>query len=96
MPGTDEHSFPVKDRTDRIRWWIVSGLQLVMGAGLVLALIEGHWFDALIIGGIILIMSAPLAMGRKFHINIPAEFELMALIFVYASLFLGEVRGYYT
>jgi len=85
-----------EDRVARVRWWIISGLQAVLGLGLLLALWERHWFDALVIIGILLIMSGPLALGRTFRIAIPAEFELMAVIFVYASLFLGEVRGYYT
>lgn len=86
----------VADRVARARWWIITALQVVMGAGLILALWEGHFFDALVIVGILLIMSGPLALGRAFKVTVPAEFELMAVIFVYASLFLGEVRGYYT
>jgi len=85
-----------EERVARVRWWIISGLQAVMTLGLLLALWERHWFDALVIVGILLIMSGPLALSRTFKITIPAEFELMAVIFVYASLFLGEVRGYYT
>jgi len=67
-----------------------------MGAGLLLAVWERHWFDVLVITGILLLMSGPFAFGRRLRINVPAEFELMAVVFVYASLFLGEVRGYYT
>lgn len=84
-----------RDLAERVRWWIVTGLQIIMIAGLVLALIERHWFDALLITGIIAVMYATATFERRFHIYIPPEFELMALIFVYASLFLGEVRDYY-
>ncbi|MDX1656756.1 MAG: hypothetical protein R3310_16220, partial [Candidatus Competibacteraceae bacterium] len=44
---------------------------------------------------IIAITFLPLVLGRRFEINIPPEFELLAVVFVYASLFLGEVHGYY-
>ncbi len=38
----------------------------------------------------------PLIMARRFRVFIPAEFEVLAIAFVFAALFLGEVRGYYT
>src|SRR5690554_8158880 len=37
----------------------------------------------------------PAVMERRFHVQIPAEFELLAILFVFASLFMGEVRGSY-
>ena len=67
-----------------------------MVAGVVLALIERHWLDATLIAGIILVMFIPAALGHRLRIQIPSEFELMALVFLFASLFLGEIRGYYT
>jgi len=91
--GTQDSA--IDNRIAQVRWWIISVLQGVMGVGLVLAAWEGHWFDVFIITGILLLMSIPLAFGRRLQINIPPEFELMAVVFVYASLFLGEVRGYY-
>src|SRR5699024_4482491 len=38
----------------------------------------------------------PALVGRRFGVYIPPEFELLAILFIFASLFLGEVRGYYT
>jgi len=34
-------------------------------------------------------------LGRRFDVQIPPQFEVLAVVFVYASLFLGEVHGYY-
>jgi hypothetical protein len=36
----------------------------------------------------------PAAFGHQLRVRIPAEFELAALVFLFASLFLGEVRDY--
>ena len=41
-------------------------------------------------------MLAPSKLGFRYHILIPVEFELMAILFVFASMFLGELHGYYT
>lgn len=44
----------------------------------------------------VLTMTAlPALMERQYNVQIPPEFELLAILFVFASLFLGEVRGYY-
>jgi uncharacterized membrane protein YjdF len=81
---------------DRAQRWVSNILHLVMIAGIVLALLERHWLDAVIITGIILVMWLPAALGHHLRVRIPAEFELAALVFLFASLFLGEVRDYYT
>ncbi len=36
-----------------------------------------------------------LSAGRATGSHIPSEFEALTVVFVFASLFLGEVRGYY-
>lgn len=60
------------------------------------ALWQGQWVTAAITIGILLITLFPLLMKKRFRILIPPEFELLAIAFIFASLFLGEVRGYYT
>jgi hypothetical protein len=70
-------------------------IQLAMLAGLVLATVERHWLDAFAVACIMLLTLLPALFRRRFRVFIPPEFELLVIIFVFASLFLGEVRGYY-
>lgn len=81
---------------DRVHYWVISILQLIMCFGLFLAVRASHWQDVFIITCIILIMLAPSRLGYRYRIRIPPEFELMAILFVFASMFLGELHGYYT
>lgn len=37
----------------------------------------------------------PYILEKKWGIKIPAEFEIIVLLFIYGSLFFGEVRGFY-
>ena len=60
------------------------------------ALWDGQWKTAVITAAILAITLVPLLMARRFRVFIPAEFEVLAIAFVFAALFLGEVRGYYT
>lgn len=70
-------------------------LQATLLVGVILALVQGRWLAAITTAGIIIVTFLPLILGRRFAVRIPPEFEALAVVFIYASLFLGEVRGYY-
>lgn len=71
-------------------------LQALLMLGLVAEIWSQQWFNAVITSGIILITFAPLYLQKHFHVFIPAEFVLIAIAFIFASLFLGEIHDYYT
>lgn len=70
-------------------------LQVALLVGVVLAIFQGRWLAGIATTGIIIVTFLPLILGRRFAVRIPPEFEVLAVVFIYASLFLGEVRGYY-
>src|SRR5690554_4074704 len=75
---------------------ITVALQLILLAEAVFAVIGQSWFTAFLTSMIIAITFFPVLFERKFRIHIPPEMQLLAIGFVFASLFLGEVRDYYT
>lgn len=66
-----------------------------MLAGLILSAIEQQWMNVTLTAAVLTLTALPALMQRRFNVSIPPEFELLAILFVFASLFLGEVRGYY-
>lgn len=70
-------------------------LQVTLLIGAVLSAFQQRWMVALITTAIVGVTFLPLVLGRRFDVFIPPEFEVLTVVFVYASLFLGEVRGYY-
>ena len=70
-------------------------LKIILAVGAVLEAMQGNWMVAITTTGIVIVAFLPMLLGYRFHVRIPPEFELLAVIFVYASLFLGEVHGYY-
>lgn len=70
-------------------------LQATLLAGAILFGFQGRWSAAAVTLAIIVVTLLPLVLGRRFDVRIPPEFEFLAVVFVYASLFLGEVHGYY-
>ena len=70
-------------------------LQATLVVGVILFCLQGRWMTAVVTSSIIVITLLPLILGRRFDVLIPPEFEVLTVVFVYASLFLGEVHGYY-
>ncbi len=70
-------------------------LKATIGVGAILLFLEGN-YQAGIESLIIMCVSfMPVIMARYFHLKIPLEFDTIAVIFIYMSLFLGEVQGFY-
>jgi uncharacterized membrane protein YjdF len=70
-------------------------LQTILVIEFVGALWEQQWLTAVVTIGIIAVTLAPLLLGRLLRVFIPPEFVLLAIGFIFASLFLGEVHDYY-
>lgn len=70
-------------------------LQTVMAVELVFLVLGGQWMHVFLV---VLVMAgtiAPELLRRTLPIEIPSEAQIAAILFVFASLFLGEVRDYY-
>lgn len=86
---------PGRDPAARIHRWITLIIVTIIGIDFVFVVAEGQWLSAaliLIIAGILL---APALFGDRVSVTVPYEFQLVILLFVFAALFLGEVRSYY-
>jgi len=84
---------PVSENTVHRR--ITLTLKTILLVGLILALWEQQWLNALAVTVILGVTFLPFVLGRRFRVYIPAEFEALAVIFIFASLFLGEIHAYY-
>jgi len=38
---------------------------------------------------------APMILGERLPVSVPAEFQIAAVVFIFCALFLGEIRNYY-
>ncbi len=90
-PGGDEDE-PVPGALHKRISLTLQGIMLV---GLSLAVLQQNWFHTTVISGILVLTALPLVLGRRFDVRIPAEFELVAVLFIFLSLFMGWVHGYY-
>ncbi len=70
-------------------------LQATLLVGVILFCFQQRWMTAIVTVAIMVVTLLPLLFRQRFNVTIPPEFELFTVLFVYASLFLGEVHGYY-
>ena len=98
MDSRPPPSAPQKNSTDlpaRIHRKVVVILMVIMAVELVLVFYEGQWINAFLVMAIMTVTLLPDVLGRRFRVYIPPEFQLLAVIFVFAALFLGEIQSYY-
>lgn len=89
-------SFAAMPRADRVRALFIALMQLALIGALALALYEREWLTAFICVIALWIVWMPPVLARNLKVHFPLEFSLLLNLFIYSSIFLGEIRGYYT
>ena len=84
------------DSADRIQLGISYALQLAMYVFFLMAVYRHQWLNAVAILAILVLTFVPGLLRRNYRIFVPIEFDFIAIIFIFAALFLGEMQGYYT
>ena len=79
----------------RIHRSIIIILQIILTGELVLVLLSKQWLNVflvlMIMGGTLI----PTFLRHRRTVDIPPEFQVLTIAFVFASVFLGEVQRYY-
>lgn len=81
--------------TGRIYFWIVIVMTAVMGVDLVVFIRDGRWMTAFLNLAIMTVILAPVVLRERLPVRLPAEMLVVAVAFIFAALFLGEMRSYY-
>jgi hypothetical protein len=81
---------------DTIHKYLVVILRLAIAFGILLELFEALWMNAAIASGILLLTFLPTIFASRVQVDIPPEFEVLTIAFIFASLFLGETREFYS
>ncbi|HVJ67435.1 MAG TPA: hypothetical protein VM510_05590 [Caulifigura sp.] len=76
-----------------IRWTLA--IQSVLAVGLVLFVLRRDWENVFLTTIVIGLTMLPAFVSRRYRVYIPPEFQLIAAIFVFLSLFLGSARDFY-
>jgi hypothetical protein len=74
---------------------LTAGLQALLAIGLVLFVLRRDWENVFLTATVALLTWAPVFLDRQYRIIIPPEFNCIAALFVFLSLFLGSATDFY-
>lgn len=97
-PETDSEPIPQPEpltRAEKLLIVLKAFIIAILLSGATWAIIQRNYLEAVLIVALSCISLSPYFIGRRYAITLPAEFELVAIIFLYASLFLGEMGDFY-
>ena len=82
-------------RENRVHRILVRVLLLMMVVEWMVLLIDQRWFSAFLVTLIIATLLSPIIFRNRMEMEIPAEFHITAVVFIFASLYLGEIQDFY-
>lgn len=82
-------------KPDKVKLWIFIILRLSIITAGSLAVLEENWAYLTMSVLTLVVLSLPSIFERRFRIDIPDDFEIVLIIFMYAAIFLGELNEFY-
>jgi hypothetical protein len=83
------------DPAERLHRLVLIALLAAMAAELALLLWRGSWQNAAIVVGAMALTVSPLVLRMGLSVRMPYAFQVLVIVFVFASIFLGSVREFY-
>ncbi len=91
------HIFDRKlDLTDRVQLVIAYLLELSVVGAMIFFFVRQNWLNLVLAIGILILLLIPAILRHSIKVHLPIEIELLAILFIYGTLFLGELHGFYT
>lgn len=82
-------------RVDRLQMLLGRALQAVLAVEFIAAVFNQRWPVAFITALAVAVSFLPAILQRNTNLHVPVQIQLVITAFVFATLFLGEVEGYY-
>lgn len=82
-------------KENRVHRILVGILLLLMAVEWIVLLLDQRWLSTFLVTLIIVTLVSPLIFRHRLAVEIPAEFHIAAVVFIFASLYLGEVQSFY-
>lgn len=86
----------MKLNLEKIQIYTINFLRLTVLLAIAGAIIEARWVLLFSTTIVFLLTFLPYFFEKKTNVLLPVKFEFIIVLFIYASLFLGELNAYYT
>ena len=81
---------------EKFHFFFIWFVRITLLIALFRALISENWYIFGIVLFALLLTFFAFIIEKRYKIDIPIEFEIGIVLLIYGSIFLGELRGYYT
>ncbi|MBN1385490.1 hypothetical protein JW968_00755 [Candidatus Woesearchaeota archaeon] len=92
--------FPRLPKADRLyvrtAFLVTTIIRMILVVAVVSSVWQREWFTLFLSFSTFVLTFLPALIKRNYYITLPIELELVVIIFLFSSIFLGEVHGYYT
>ena len=86
---------PGLDRADRIQLYVSYGVQVILIGTMLWSLVQENWLSLFLASASLVLSFLPAIVRRSTRVYLPIEIDLVTIVFVFASVYLGELRSYY-
>ena len=86
---------PKQPTLDKVQAFLANILRLTLVIAVAIGVLNQRWLLVFSTSLVLVLTYLPYFIERRYKIYLPIEFESVIILFIYASLFLGEIRSYY-
>jgi len=83
------------DGVDKIKFGFSTVLRVLLAIAATISLYNKDWINLLLALIALFLTILPALIEKRFKVDYPSEFEILILIFIYLSVYLGEIRYFY-
>ena len=87
--------FSEKSTGEKAYFILINLVRISLIVSIVLGVFNLEWFIVFVSGMVFILTFLPGAFEKRYKINLPIEFAILTVLFIYASLFLGEAHSFY-
>lgn len=88
--------FDPEEYKNNVTIFLYHGVRVITFLAFIIFLIDADWVNAFYTAIIFLLIIAPSTLQQRYNLYLPFELDLAIGVFVFLTVFLGGVQGYYT
>lgn len=94
-PDNNEQVIDTAPKENVIYTWVSRAFVGIVALEWLLLLLNQRWLSLFLVTIIMIALISPTLFRRKLDVEIPVEFHITAVIFIFAALYLGEIQSFY-
>jgi len=83
-------------RRRKLKIWISTIFKIIIILAAIYSIYQRAWLNLLISIATFFLMFLPSILERELKVDYPEEFEILIMVFIFLSLFLGELTSFYS